>query len=961
MNKKLFITLLLAFLGLTAKAQVVILNDNVLNGRMSEVKATVLDSLTSEPVAFASVYVIPSKDTTITNFTLTDAKGEAKLDEVPYGSYVFHVEMMGYKPFIKERYFREEQVDMGTIRLHVDEHFLQAATITDVGNPIVIKKDTVEFNASSFYVGTNAMLKDLLQRMPGMEITSEGKVKFNGEEIDKLTVGGRTFFFNDQSTALNNLPAAIVDKIRVIDRESEQTRASGIQDGKREKVLDVGLKKEYEKGWFGNVGLKGGTTMGDKNDDNPLRDNRGLLFNANALVSAYSEKDQVTVIANGQNIDDSNAVVVIIDDDGERSTLNQGLSTAAQVGVNANTSRIKNVETTVSSNYKYTDTDSGTASKRTTYQEDGDFLSSSENTGKQYANSFNANLEFQKENGNVWFHIRPTFRYIKTDSFGDGASETYRSETFVNRSENRSRDLSLNKSTYFDTDVTFREIGGKKGRSILVAGEVSYDSSSGESNETSVLTTASGTDARSFRYASDGNSYGAGGSLRYTEPIGEKWTLSTTAALSWSQRNKIRDAFDAAGRNEYYSSETRNHYLEQQYDLTAQYKFGQSSWITLGGSVFGVLNETFSKSYGIEDVTGKGEWLWSVTPTLRFQHTQGNDRFQFSLYGYNQRPSSSRILPVLNITDPARLSLGNVYLKPSTQSYFYSTWTRNNKERFSTLMVYINGNYIANPTSYARWYDVNGVLYSLPVNSRKPSISSSATVNYTTPLDKKKNWSMTLSGSASYSSSISYQVKSTLSPLDKDTFDYSAFMSDFWGDADGNRFYGGLSGFGESRTISFNPYAGFSVKYNQEHYSFSVGANTQGHISRYSLDPSINMNTLDTRINTSGSYTTKREFEFNTTLTYAFYNGYAEGYGQPEWRWRVEISKNIGAFNLSVKVNDILNQTRNLTHTVTANYEEDSYRLVMGRYILFGVKWNFGKMNAVHSARAQQAAMDMVF
>ena len=75
----------------------------------------------------------------------------------------------------------------------------------------------------------------------------------------------------------------------------------------------------------------------------------------------------------------------------------------------------------------------------------------------------------------------------------------------------------------------------------------------------------------------------------------------------------------------------------------------------------------------------------------------------------------------------------------------------------------------------------------------------------------------------------------------------------------------------------------------------------------------------------------------------------------------MEISKNIGAFNLSVKVNDILNQTRNLTHTVTANYEEDSYRLVMGRYILFGMKWNFGKMNAAHSARAQQAAMDMVF
>lgn len=323
MGKKLFVTALMMLIGIAAKAQVVILNDSMFEGRMSEIKATVIDSLTNEPIPFASVYVIPAKDTTITNFTLTDAKGVAKLEEVPYGNYVFRVEMMGYKAFVKERYFRERQADMGTIRLQLDKNYLQSATITDVGNPITIKKDTIEFNATSFRVGSNAMLKDLLQRMPGMEITSDGKVKFNGETIDKLTVGGRTFFFNDQSTALNNLPASVVDKIRVIDRESEQTRASGIQDGNREKVLDVGLKKEYEDGWFGNVGLSGGTTTDKK--DKPLRDNRGFLYNGNALVSAYSKKDQVTFIANGLNVDNSGSSVVIIDENGERSGLNQGL------------------------------------------------------------------------------------------------------------------------------------------------------------------------------------------------------------------------------------------------------------------------------------------------------------------------------------------------------------------------------------------------------------------------------------------------------------------------------------------------------------------------------------------------------------------------------------------------------------------------------------------------------------
>ena len=304
--KKIFLPVLfLLSLCLSARGQVVILSDNLWQQRMSEIHATVLDSLTNEPVGFASVYVVPSKDTTITNFTLSNDKGEATLDDVPFGSYVFHVEMLGYKPFIKERYFRNAKEDMGTIRLKTDTQFLQAATVTDIGNPIVVKQDTVEFNASSFRVGSNAMLKDLLKRMPGMEVTEDGKVKFNGEEIDRITVGGRTFFFGDQSTALSNLPAAVVDKVRVIDRESESTRATGLQDGQREKVLDVGLKKEYEKGWFGNAGVKGGSTLAAAKADEPLRDNRGFLWGANALVSAYNEKDQVTVIASGQNVSDN--------------------------------------------------------------------------------------------------------------------------------------------------------------------------------------------------------------------------------------------------------------------------------------------------------------------------------------------------------------------------------------------------------------------------------------------------------------------------------------------------------------------------------------------------------------------------------------------------------------------------------------------------------------------------------
>ena len=959
--KHILSILLFIFFSTALSAQVFIVNDNVYQERMCEIKATVVDSLTSEPVPFASVYVIPSKDTTITNFTLSDAKGEAKLDEVPLGSYVFHVEMLGYKPFIKERYFRESQVSMGTIRLQVDELFLQAATITDVGNPIVIKKDTVEFNASSFRVGANAMLKDLLMRMPGMEVTADGKVIFNGKEIDKITVGGRTFFFDDQSTALNNLPAAVVDKVRVIERESEQTRASGLQDGNKEHVLDVALKKEYEKGWFGNMGAKGGTTLGEKGDENPLRDDRGWVYGLNALVSAYTEKDQVTLIANRQNIDASGVEFGTLGEEGDLTVVNQGLSTATQFGFNTNTSRIKGVESTVSVNYKNTDTDSGNQANRTTYLEDGNLASSTEDRGKQYATSLNADLELQKEEGKVWFHFRPSFKYGKSDNTANGSSETFREGAFVNSSEKASHSLSTSKDADLDADITFREIGGKKGRNLRVNLGGSHGINTGESEESTLLKTSNGTDTRAIRYESDGQSSGAFGSIRYLEPFGEKWTLSATGSLEWENKARVRDAFDATGRNDYYSSRSRNDYIEQSYDLTAQYKFGEQSWITLGGSLFGILNETYSKSFGMENTVGKGDWNWHFAPTMRYRYRNDKDDLSLYLAGHGIPAGATRMQPVLNITDPSRLSLGNVYLKPYTQTRFSADWTRSNPENFSTLMVTLYGNVNTSPISQARWYDADGILYSIPVNAKKPTVNVLFLVDYNTPIDSKKNWFLSMTTYAQLSSSTSYQTKSTRHGLDKDTFDYAAFMDDFWGNVDGDRFFGGLSGFGESRTRTLNPYAHISLKYNQDRYSFLLRADTEGHVARYSLDPSINMNTLDTRLGAQGSYMTKHEFEFNTDLTYKFYNGYSEGYGQPEWEWNVEINKSIGAFNLSVTCHDILNQTRNLTHTVTANYEEDTYRLIMGRYVLFGVKWNFGKMNAAHSRRAQQAAEKMIW
>lgn len=946
----------------TAGAQIIIVNDNMFQKRMSEIKTTVLDSLTNEPVGFASVYVVPVKDTTITNFTLTDVNGEAKLEEVPFGNYVFHVEMMGYKPFIKERYFREAKVDMGTIRLKQDDEFLEAAVISDVTNPIVMKKDTVEFNASSYRVGANAMLKDLIKRMPGMEITEDGKVKFNGEEIDKITIGGRTFFFGDQSTALNNLPAAVVDKIRVIDKQSKDTRATGVEDGTKEKVLDVALKKEYQQGWFGNAALLGGSTLGKKDDD-PLRKDMGALYYANVLASAYTEKDQLTLIANTQNISDSNGIVfVMIDEDGDESrSNNQGITKAAQIGLNANTSRIKDVATTVSANYKYSDVESGRRSYRTTYQEGGDLNSITDESGRQYNYSTTVKAELEKEKGKVWFNLQPSFRYNKSDSYDNGTSEISRNGTLINSSEKSSHSITEKKSTEMIGNVTFKDLWGKKNRSFRINSGFSYYSSNGSSDESSIITTVAGRDSRILNYVMDGDYTWVSGGLQYTEPLGSKWLVSASVDYSYSIRHNNRDAFDADGINDYYSSRSRVNYKQQASELTFQYKFGDNSWLTLGGRLMGVLNETYSRSFGIDDVSGKGEWLWYITPTARFRYTKGNDRFSVYVSGTSRRPGASYTMPVMNINNPARPFIGNVYLKPSVQTYFNADWRRSNREKFTTLSIYLYGRLNVKPVSNAMWYDASGILYSVPVNSQKPDMYMSVMGHYTFPLDSKKIWSMHVGSGFYVSTSASYQANGVLPGLDKDQFDYSGFMAGFWGNSDGDRFYSGKSGFAESKIKNIEPYLDFNIKLNQENYSIVLDANSVAGFADYSLNKDFNSKTLDTRISLTGSCNTKHDWEFESEIGYKIYEGYSDGFGKPEWQWDAEVSKNIGAFSLSVKVNDILNQTRTLSRTMRNNYKEDSYQMIIGRYVMFGIKWNFGKMNATHSQKAQNAAWNMVW
>lgn len=367
-----FVLILAASFGTRLDAQIV-MSDDLFRGSSFRVKAQVLDSLTKEPITFASAYLRHPKDTVITSFALTDTLGKATLKDVAKGEHLLCIEYLGYKPVYKKIYVRGNY-DAKVILMQPDEKMLKAASVTAAASPMEIRQDTVIYNAAAFNVMATDNLADLLKKMPGVEVGSDGKVKVNGKEVSKITVNGKTFFLGDNKATLDNLPAKIVDKVKVIDQESESAQFTGI-GGDKEKVMDVELKEEYKSGWFGNAKLAGGTTLSGK-DDKGFKVNKDVLYSGSAMVSVYGEKNQLTSIASGMNfVAPGSGMLFIFDDESEVPSLGyQGLHRNYQVGTNLNSDAIKGFTTTASVVYAAERTDVHSRTDRTTFKDEGDDL-----------------------------------------------------------------------------------------------------------------------------------------------------------------------------------------------------------------------------------------------------------------------------------------------------------------------------------------------------------------------------------------------------------------------------------------------------------------------------------------------------------------------------------------------------------------------------------------------------------
>ena len=243
MHKYLLLLFIICAGVFTGSAQ----NRAVISGKL-------IDSVNKVPVELATVAVVNIKDTTasLVSYTLSDKNGVFTLHNLPAGIPLkILITFVGYNAYRKFIILTKgEIVNLGIIPL--SSKLLNEVSIIGERPPIVMRKDTIEFNAEAFKTRPNAVVEELLKKLPGIEVANDGTITVNGKSVTKIMIDGKEFFANDPKIASKNLDASLIDKVQVYDdREDDPDHL--IEESKVNKIINLKFKKALKKSTFGKV------------------------------------------------------------------------------------------------------------------------------------------------------------------------------------------------------------------------------------------------------------------------------------------------------------------------------------------------------------------------------------------------------------------------------------------------------------------------------------------------------------------------------------------------------------------------------------------------------------------------------------------------------------------------------------------------------------------------------------
>lgn len=221
------------------------------------VTGNVKDTVNQNNLNMASITLIHAEDSVLESFTRTKEDGSFSLNVSKKGKYILMSVFPGFADFVDKIDVQGDK-KLGEIPMVSRTHLLEEFVFTDQYAAIKIKGDTVEYVADSFKVKDNATVEELLKKLPGLQVDKDGNIQAHGQQVDKLLVDGEEFFTDDPAVVSKSLQAKAVDKVQVFDKKSEQAEFTGIDDGEVTRTVNLQLKENMKKGYFGKVVGAGG-------------------------------------------------------------------------------------------------------------------------------------------------------------------------------------------------------------------------------------------------------------------------------------------------------------------------------------------------------------------------------------------------------------------------------------------------------------------------------------------------------------------------------------------------------------------------------------------------------------------------------------------------------------------------------------------------------------------------------
>ena len=943
------------------------------------------DEKTGDPIGFATVSLTVKGEENALKYALSDRDGEAVITKVKKGRYILKAELMGYKTYLQEVEVNKK-LDVGTIKMAEDAEVIDAASVSAVGNPIIVKKDTIEYNASSFKTSDNDMLEDLLKKLPGVEVSSDGTVTANGETVKKITIDGKTFFLDDPQLATKNLPANIVEKVKVVERKSEQARFTGIDDGQDETIIDLSIYKGMMNGWFGNIMAGGGHDVPDAGyytDENTFWKD-GWRYQGAGILGNFKENSQLSIIVNANNTNNRGfndlAGSMMQGMRGGGGGMGRGGGMAGGAGMFGSGNGITDSwmggvngswelfgdRMELSGNYLYNGSSNYVeeVSSKITFMENGSRLlndNSGFSTTSSQGHRFGIRLDHKfSENSSLLFE--PQFNF-GSGSFSQHSEFSTRTTmnvdtTFTNSGFNDN--TGDNRNWTASGRLLYRQRLGKAGRTFSAM--LNYNFSNNEMSGLNQSLTWTDLDAdgrfedetvnQRYDQLSKGSSFS--GRMVYTEPLTEHLFLEANYEYAWNNNISEKITYNSGSyvvsqntenliynhvgedKDPTYSSSIINRYVNQRAGVSFTWQTDKLN-AQLGAQInpTDTHNETNGKLYNNNVIN------WSPAARIRYM-VNSNTHLMMFYDGRSAQPSTSQLMPVPDNTDPLNVSLGNPYLESYFNHNIRAMFRYTNMKTFMSVNAHLNGTLVQDGITNAQWYDKSGAQYSIPVNGPgSGSLNGMLMVN--SPI-AKSGFSIMSMTNVRYNQSTSY-IGTAL--LDSDIY-YDAVNAEF----NYSLFHEDYPDLGKTDAFSINKIQTVSVMemlrvtYRNRYVELIAGGRTNVSKSWYSLETADVDATWNNNVSFEMNWTLPFGMNLISDLNYNWYRGYATAQ-EPEFILNAEITQLV--FNrratVALRAYDILNQAKNLMVTDESNYHQEVRNNTLGRYVVVSFTYRFGTFN----------------